>query len=34
MVLGVHRRAIGVFTHHQDAEQALHELRNSDFGNG
>lgn len=28
---GVHRRAVGVFTHRRDAEQALHELRDSGF---
>lgn len=28
---GVHRRAVGVFTHRRDAEQALHELRDSSF---
>jgi hypothetical protein len=31
MVLGVHRRAVGVFTHRRDAEHALHELRDSGF---
>ncbi len=28
MDLSVHQRAIGVFTHHRDAEQALHKLIN------
>jgi len=31
MVLGLHRRAVGVFTHRRDAEHALHELRDSGF---
>lgn len=31
MVIGVHRRAVGVFSHRRDAEQALHELKNSGF---
>ena len=31
MVVGLHRRAIGVFSHRRDAEDALHELRNSGF---
>ncbi len=30
-MVGVHRRAVGVFTHRRDAEQALHELRDSGF---
>ncbi|WP_373528250.1 general stress protein [Nostoc sp.] len=29
MVLSQYQRAVGVFTHHRDAEQALHELRDS-----
>lgn len=28
MDLSVHQRDIGVFTHHRDAEQALHKLIN------
>lgn len=28
---GGHRRSVGVFTHRRDAEQALHELRDSGF---
>lgn len=32
MVIGVHnKRAVGVFSHRQDAENALYELRNSGF---
>ncbi|MBF2066362.1 MAG: signal transduction histidine kinase LytS [Calothrix sp. C42_A2020_038] len=31
MVVGLHRRAVGVFSHRRDAEDALHELRNSGF---
>jgi hypothetical protein len=31
MVIGLHRRAVGVFSHRRDAENALHELRNSGF---
>ncbi|MBW4616038.1 MAG: histidine kinase [Desmonostoc vinosum HA7617-LM4] len=31
MVVGVRRRAVGVFPHRRDAEQALHELRDSGF---
>jgi hypothetical protein len=31
MVIGRHRRALGVFPHRRDAEQALHELKNSGF---
>jgi hypothetical protein len=31
MVVGVHRRAVGVFSHRQNAEQALHELKHSGF---
>ncbi|BAB72760.1 general stress protein [Anabaena sp. FACHB-709] len=31
MVVGVHRRAVGVFSHRRDAEQALHELKQSGF---
>lgn len=31
MVIGIHRRAVGVFPDRRDAEQALHELRNSGF---
>ena len=31
MVVGVHRRAVGVFAHRRDAEEALHELRKSGF---
>lgn len=34
MVLGVHWRAISIFTHDGNAEQALPELRDSGFGNG
>ena len=30
-MVGIHRRAVGVFTHRRDAEQALHELRDSGF---
>lgn len=32
MVVGIHKRAVGVFSHRRDAEQALHELRDSGFG--
>ncbi|MBE9210791.1 histidine kinase [Nostoc sp. LEGE 06077] len=31
MVVGVRRRSIGVFSNRRDAEEALHELRNSGF---
>jgi uncharacterized membrane protein len=31
MVIDVRRRAVGVFPHHRNAEQALHELKNSGF---
>jgi hypothetical protein len=31
MVIGVHKRAVGVFSNRQDAENALYELRNSGF---
>ncbi|WP_016949848.1 general stress protein [Anabaena sp. PCC 7108] len=31
MVIGVNRRAVGVFSHRRDAEQALHDLKNSGF---
>ncbi|MBW4601576.1 MAG: histidine kinase [Calothrix sp. FI2-JRJ7] len=31
MVVGLHKRAVGVFSHRRDAEDALHELRNSGF---
>jgi hypothetical protein len=31
MVVGVHKRAVGVFSHRRDAEEALHELRDSGF---
>ncbi|WP_017315256.1 general stress protein [Mastigocladopsis repens] len=31
MVIGVHKRAVGVFSHRRDAEDALYELRNSGF---
>jgi hypothetical protein len=31
MVVGVHRRAVGVFTNRRDAEAALHELKKSGF---
>jgi hypothetical protein len=31
MVIGIHRRAVGVFPDRRDAEQALHELRQSGF---
>ncbi|BAZ15697.1 multi-sensor signal transduction histidine kinase [Calothrix sp. NIES-4071] len=31
MVVGLHRRAVGVFSHRREAENALHELRNSGF---
>ena len=31
MVIGVRKRAVGVFSHRRDAEQALHELRDSGF---
>ncbi|WP_017655520.1 general stress protein [Fortiea contorta] len=31
MVVGVHRRAVGVFSHRRNAEQALHELKHSGF---
>lgn len=34
MVLDVHWRAISIFTHHRDAEQVLHELKDLGFGNG
>jgi hypothetical protein len=30
-MIGGHRRSVGVFTHPRDAEQALHELRDSGF---
>lgn len=30
-MIGIHRRSVGVFTHRRDAEQALHELRDSGF---
>ena len=30
-MIGGHRRSVGVFTHRRDAEQALHELRDSGF---
>jgi hypothetical protein len=31
MVVGLHRRSVGVFPRRQDAEAALHELKNSGF---
>lgn len=31
MVVGVHRRAVGVFSHRRNAEQALQELKHSGF---
>jgi hypothetical protein len=31
MVVGVHKRAVGVFNNRRDAEHALHELRDSGF---
>ncbi len=31
MVVGLHKRAVGVFTNRRDAEHALHELRDSSF---
>ena len=31
MVVGLHKRAVGVFTNRRDAEHALHELRDSGF---
>lgn len=31
MVVGIHRRAVGVFSHRRDAEAALHELRDAGF---
>ncbi len=31
MVVGVHKRAVGVFAHRRDAEHALHELKKSGF---
>jgi uncharacterized membrane protein len=31
MVIGIHKRAVGVFPDRRDAEQALQELRNSGF---
>ncbi|AFY50188.1 hypothetical protein Nos7524_4430 [Nostoc sp. PCC 7524] len=31
MVVGIHRRAVGVFSNRRDAEQALHELKHSGF---
>ncbi|MBD2294976.1 histidine kinase [Anabaena sphaerica FACHB-251] len=31
MITGIHKRAVGVFPDRRDAEQALHELRNSGF---
>jgi hypothetical protein len=31
MIIGRHRRALGVFPHRRDAEQAMHELKNSSF---
>ncbi|MBW4635712.1 MAG: hypothetical protein KME30_28690 [Iphinoe sp. HA4291-MV1] len=31
MVIGVHKRAVGVFSNRQDAENALYELRDSGF---
>ncbi len=31
MVLGQHKRAVGVFPRRHDAEHALHELRDSGF---
>lgn len=31
MVVGVHKRAVGVFAHRRDAEEALHELKKSGF---
>lgn len=31
MVVGVHRRAVGVFSHRRDAEKALNELKHSGF---
>ncbi|MEC4816368.1 MAG: general stress protein [Scytonema sp. PMC 1069.18] len=31
MITSVHKRAVGVFSHRQDVEDALHELRNSGF---
>jgi hypothetical protein len=31
MVVNVHRRAVGTFSHRRDIEKALHELKNSGF---
>lgn len=31
MVVGVRKRAVGIFSHRRDAEDALHELKNSGF---
>jgi BON domain len=31
MVVGLHRRSVGVFSRREDAESALHELKNSGF---
>jgi hypothetical protein len=31
MVVGLRKRAVGIFSHRRDAEDALHELRNSGF---
>ncbi|AUT03992.1 histidine kinase [Nostoc sp. CENA543] len=31
MVVGIHRRSVGVFSHRRDAEAALHELKQSGF---
>ncbi|MGJ5674009.1 MAG: general stress protein [Nostochopsis sp.] len=31
MVVGIHRRAVGVFSHRRDAEAGLHELRDAGF---
>lgn len=31
MVVGIHRRSVGVFSNRRDAEQALHELKHSGF---
>jgi hypothetical protein len=31
MVIGVHKRAVGVFSHRREVEKALHELKNSGF---
>ncbi|NDJ24593.1 histidine kinase [Nostoc sp. B(2019)] len=32
MVVGLHKRAVGVFSNRRDVEQALHDLKNAGFG--